>query len=69
MYLAINIARLIRAEELEISGGDQVETDSYFETDYASLTNYFKARGIRRSLNSTGHNHRRRRPYCLPDVD
>jgi predicted ester cyclase len=49
-------ARLKRAGELEVSGEDQAETDSYFdtahfrfhapdgfETDYAGLTNYFKA--------------------------
>jgi hypothetical protein len=49
-------ARLIRAGELEISGEDQAETDSYFDTgrfrfhgpdvfevDYAGLTNYFKS--------------------------
>jgi hypothetical protein len=50
------VARLIRAGELEVSGEDQVETDSYFdstqfrfhgpdgfEADYSGLTNYFKA--------------------------
>jgi len=50
------VARLTRAGELEISGGDQAETDSYFDTsqfrfhgpdgfeaDYAGLTNYFKS--------------------------
>jgi predicted ester cyclase len=50
------VARLIRAGELEVMGGDQAETDSYFdagkfrfhgpggfETDYAGLTNYFKS--------------------------
>ncbi|MBV2143280.1 ester cyclase [Falsochrobactrum sp. TDYN1] len=50
------IARLIRAGELEVSGADQVETDTYFnidefrfhgpdgfETDYAGLTAYFQA--------------------------
>ena len=50
------VARLVRAGELEVSGEDQVETDSYFdtsqfrfhgpdgyETDYAGLTNYFKS--------------------------
>ncbi len=50
------VARLIRAGELEVSGEDQTETDSYFdgskyrfhglagfETDYAGLTNYFKS--------------------------
>lgn len=50
------VARLIRAGELEVSGEDQAETDSYFDTkqfrfhgpdgfeaDYAGLTNYFKA--------------------------
>jgi predicted ester cyclase len=50
------IARLKRAGELEISGEDQAETDSYFDTahfrfhgpdgfeaDYSGLTNYFKA--------------------------
>jgi hypothetical protein len=48
------VARLIRAGELEVTGGDQAETDSYFdvdrfrfhgpdgfEADYAGLTNYF----------------------------
>ena len=47
-------ARLIRAGELEVTGGDQAETDSYFdvdrfrfhgpdgfEADYVGLTNYF----------------------------
>jgi predicted ester cyclase len=63
-------ARLKRAGELEVSGEDQAETDSYFdtahfrfhapdgfETDYAGLTNYFKAiraafddRSIRRGI-------------------
>ena len=50
------VARLKRAGELEVSGGDQAETDSYFDTarfrfhgpdgfeaDYAGLANYFKA--------------------------
>jgi len=50
------VTRLIRAGELEVSGGDQAEIDSYFDTskfrfhgpdgfeaDYASLTNYFKS--------------------------
>jgi len=50
------VARLIRAGELEVSGEDQAETDSYFEThefrfhgpdgfeaDYSGLTNYFKS--------------------------
>jgi predicted ester cyclase len=50
------VARLKRAGELEVSGEDQAETDSYFDTahfrfhgpdgfeaDYAGLTNYFKA--------------------------
>jgi len=50
------IARLIRAGELEISGDDEVEVDSYFDTinfrfhgpsgfeaDYTGLTNYFKS--------------------------
>jgi predicted ester cyclase len=50
------VARLTRAGELEISGGDQSETDSYFDTnrfrfhgpdgfeaDYAGLTDYFKS--------------------------
>jgi hypothetical protein len=50
------IARLIRAGELEISGEDQAETDSYFDTsqfrfhgpdgfdaDYAGLSEYFKS--------------------------
>ncbi len=50
------IARLIRAGELEISGEDQAETDTYFnagafrfhgpdgfETDYAGLTEYFQS--------------------------
>jgi predicted ester cyclase len=50
------IARLIRAGELEISGEDQAQTDTYFdterfrfhgpdgfETDYAGLTNYFRS--------------------------
>jgi hypothetical protein len=50
------VARLIRAGELEVSGGDQAEIDSYFDTrkfrfhgpdgfeaDYAGLTNYFRS--------------------------
>jgi predicted ester cyclase len=50
------VTRLIRAGELEVSGGDQAEIDSYFDTskfrfhgpdgfeaDYAGLTNYFKS--------------------------
>jgi predicted ester cyclase len=50
------VAHLTRAGELEVSGEDQEETDSYFNTtsyrfhgpdgfeaDYAGLTNYFKA--------------------------
>ena len=50
------VALLIRAGELEVSGEDQTETDSYFdsskyrfhgpdgfEADYAGLTNYFKS--------------------------
>jgi predicted ester cyclase len=50
------VARLKRAGELEVSGEDQAEADSYFDTalfrfhgpdgfeaDYAGLTNYFKA--------------------------
>lgn len=50
------VARLIRAGELEISGEDQVEADSYFdtnqfrfhgpdgfETDYAGLSRYFES--------------------------
>jgi predicted ester cyclase len=50
------VARLIRAGELEVSGGDQAEIDSYFDTskfrfhgpddfeaDYAGLTDYFKS--------------------------
>jgi predicted ester cyclase len=50
------VARLKRAGELEVSGEDQGETDSYFDTanfrfhgpdgfeaDYAGLTNYFRA--------------------------
>jgi predicted ester cyclase len=50
------VARLIRAGELEVLGGEQAETDSYFNTsefrfhgpdgfeaDYAGLTNYFKS--------------------------
>jgi predicted ester cyclase len=48
------VARLVRAGELEVSGEDQAETDSYFateefrfhgpdgsEADYAGLTSYF----------------------------
>ena len=55
------VARLIKAGELEVLGGDQVETDSYFDTeqfrfhepgsfeaDYGGLTNYFKS--IRRAF-------------------
>ncbi len=50
------VARLIGAGALEVSGGDQAEIDSYFdtskfrfhgphgfETDYAGLTSYFKS--------------------------
>jgi predicted ester cyclase len=50
------IARLKRAGELDVSGNDQVELDSYFDTvnfrfhgpggfeaDYAGLANYFKS--------------------------
>jgi predicted ester cyclase len=50
------VARLIKAGELEVSGADQAEIDSYFdtnkfrfhgpggfETDYAGLTDYFKS--------------------------
>ena len=50
------VARLKRAGELEVSGADQIETDSYFDTDgfrfhgpdgfeadYAGLTGYFAA--------------------------
>jgi predicted ester cyclase len=50
------VARLKRAGELEVSGEDQAETDSYFDTahfrfhgpagfksDYSGLTSYFKS--------------------------
>jgi predicted ester cyclase len=50
------VTRLVRAGELEISGTDQAETDSHFDTatfrfhgpdgfeaDYAGLTNYFQS--------------------------
>lgn len=50
------VARLIKAGELEVSGGDQAEIDAYFdapkfrfhgpagfETDYADLAEYFKS--------------------------
>ena len=50
------VARLVKAGELEVLGGDQVETDSYFdteqfrfhgpggfETDYNGLTDYFRS--------------------------
>jgi hypothetical protein len=50
------VARLRRAGELEVSGEDQAETDSHFDTthfrfhgpdgfeaDYSGLTDYFKA--------------------------
>ena len=50
------VSRLIRAGELEVSGEDQVEADSYFDTsqfrfhgpdgfeaDYTGLTDYFKS--------------------------
>lgn len=50
------VARLIRAGELEVSGGNQAELDSYFdarkyrfhgpdgfEADYAGLDNYFQS--------------------------
>ena len=50
------VKRLIRAGELEVSGENQVETDSYFDTEnfkfhgpdgfnanYTGLTNYFES--------------------------
>jgi len=50
------VARLIKTGELEVLGGNQSETDSYFDTerfrfhgpggsdaDYVGLTNYFKS--------------------------
>ena len=50
------VARLIKAGEFEVLGGDQAVTDSYFDTtqfrfhgpdgfeaDYAGLTNYFRS--------------------------
>jgi predicted ester cyclase len=50
------VGRLVRAGELEVSGADQAEIDSYFDTakfrfhgpdgfeaDYSGLTDYFKA--------------------------
>jgi predicted ester cyclase len=50
------VARLVKAGEIEVLGGDQAELDSYFdtsefrfhapdgfETDYAGLNNYFKS--------------------------
>jgi predicted ester cyclase len=50
------VARLIKAGEFEVLGGDQAEIDSYFDTrefrfhgpegleaDYAGLANYFKS--------------------------
>jgi SnoaL-like polyketide cyclase len=50
------VARMVKAGELEVIGGDQSETDSYFdtenfrfhgpggfETDYDGLTSYFKS--------------------------
>lgn len=50
------VARLVKAGELEVMGGDQAEIDSYFdmerfrfhgpggfEADYGGLTNYFKS--------------------------
>jgi hypothetical protein len=50
------VKRLVRAGELEVCGGDQAETDSYFDTenfafhgpdgfdtDYAGLTEYFRS--------------------------
>jgi predicted ester cyclase len=50
------VSRLIKAGELEVIGGDQSETDSYFdtehfrfhgpsgfETNYGGLTNYFRS--------------------------
>jgi predicted ester cyclase len=50
------VARLIRAGELQVLGGDQAQTDSYFDTqlfrfhgpggfeaDYSGLADYFKA--------------------------
>jgi predicted ester cyclase len=64
------VDRLVRAGELELAGADQDEIDAYFdtenfafhgpdgfETDYAGLTEYFRAlrsafddRGIRRGI-------------------
>jgi predicted ester cyclase len=64
------VARLVRAGELEVSGEDQAEVDTYFsaeefrfhgpdgfESDYASLTEYFASiraafdhRSIRRGI-------------------
>src|SRR5258708_39631317 len=61
------VARLTRAGELEVSGEDQAETDSYFdmskfrfhgpdgfEADYAGPYQLFQVRtgGVRRSLSS-----------------
>jgi predicted ester cyclase len=50
------VTRLVRAGELEVSGGDQAEIDSYFDTtrfrfhgpdgfeaDYSGLANYFES--------------------------
>jgi len=50
------VARLVKAGELEVLGGDQAETDTYFDTeqfrfhgpggfeaDYSGLTNYFRS--------------------------
>jgi hypothetical protein len=61
------VARLIKAGELEVLGGDQAEIDSYFdteqfrfhapdgfETDYAELANYFKSvRAIDQSVGAS----------------
>ena len=68
------VARLIRAGELELSGENQAETDSYFDTnqfrfhgpdgfeaDYAGLTDYFKS--IRAAVNKWIPPNEEGRPY------
>ena len=59
------VRRVVRAGELEVSGEDQAETDTYFdaavfrfhgpdgfETDYAGLTRYFESIRSRCSIAS-----------------
>ena len=78
------VARLKRAGELQVSGENQAETDTYFnmeqfrfrapdgfETDYAGLANYFKA--IRAAFDDRSIRRgivvAEAKLHCLPDVD